>query len=126
MAQHVISPAASRDIQAILAWTYEAFGEGGRLHYETLLVRAILDVAENPERPGSQTRSETAPAVRTYHLCYSRDHVEPASDRVRRPRHFLLYRTKEDSRIEIGRVLHDRLDRARHLPEGYRPADAVE
>ena len=121
MAHYVISPAAYRDIQSILAWTHERFGEQMRLCYESLLLRAILDVAEDPQRPGGQTRSEIAPAARTYHLRHSRDRVDPATDRVRRPRHFLLYRTGEDGRIEIGRVLHDRMDLARHLPEGYLP-----
>jgi toxin ParE1/3/4 len=119
MAHYVISPAAHRDIRSILAWTHERFGQQGRLRYEALLVRAILDLAEDPERTGSQTRSEIAAAARTYHLWHSRDRVEPATDRVRRPRHFLLYRTCEDGRVEIGRVLHDRMDLARHLPDDY-------
>ena len=126
MAHYVISPAADRDIQSILAVTQEQFGTRGRLRYEALLVRAILDVAEDPQRTGSQTRAEIAPAARTYHLWHSRNRVEPASDRVRRPRHFLLYRNCDDGRVEIGRVLHDRMDLARHLPGEYRPSIAEE
>ena len=120
----VISPAAERDILSILAWTHERFGAQGRLRYEALLVRAILDVAHDPGRPGSQTRSEIAPASRTYHLWHSRDRVEPASERVRRPRHFLLYRTRDDGRVEIGRILHDRMDLAQHLPDDFGPESA--
>jgi plasmid stabilization system protein ParE len=52
--------------------------------------------------------------------------VEPASDRVRQPRHFLLYRTCDDGRVEIGRVLHERMDLAQHLPEGYEPKTTSE
>ena len=121
MPRFVISPAAERDIQSILAWTHERFGLQARLRYEALLVRAVLDVADDPGRTGSQTRPEIAPAARTYHLWHSRDRVEPASDRVRRPRHFLLYRTRDDGRVEIGRVLHDRMDLAQHLPDAYGP-----
>ncbi|MGA2035053.1 MAG: type II toxin-antitoxin system RelE/ParE family toxin [Thermoguttaceae bacterium] len=121
MPHYVISPAAERDIQSILAWTDERFGLQGRLRYETLLVRAIVDVADDPQRTGSQTRLEIAPAARTYRLWHSRDRVEPARDRVRRPRHFLLYRIGEDGRVEIGRVLHERMDLAQHLPDDYEP-----
>jgi toxin ParE1/3/4 len=121
MAHHVISPAAERDIQAILAWTHEQFGVRGRLRYEALLVRAIHDVVENPQRTGSQARPEIAPSAWTYHLWHSRDRVEPPGDRVHRPRHVLLYRIGKDGQVEIGRVLHDAMDLARHLPDEYRP-----
>jgi toxin ParE1/3/4 len=119
MPHSVISPAAEQDIESILAWTHRQFGLQGRLRYEALLVRAILDVTESPDRPGSQARPEIATAARTYHLCHSRDRVDDAAGRVRRPRHFLLYRTRDDGRVEIGHVIHERMDLARHLPEGY-------
>jgi toxin ParE1/3/4 len=118
MPRYVIAPAAERDIESILAWTYRQFGPQARLRYEALLLRAILDVAEDPERPGSQNRPEIAPGAQTYHLCYSRSHVR-AGGRVRRPRHFLLYRTREAGQVEIGRVLHERMDLAQHLPDDY-------
>jgi toxin ParE1/3/4 len=121
MSCFAISPAAERDIQSILAWTQERFGSQARLRYEALLIRAILDVVEDPKRPGSQNRPEIASAARTYHLGYSRDRVTPTANRVRRPRHFLLYRTSSDGRIEIGRILHESMDLAAHLPEEYGP-----
>ena len=120
MPRFVISPAAERDIESILAWTHERFGASGRRRYEALLVCAILDVADDAERTGSRNRPEIAAAARTYHLYHSRNRVETATGRVRHPRHFLLYRTCEDGRIEIGRVLHDSMDLARHLLEEYR------
>ena len=116
----IVSPAAERDIESILAWTHNRFGLQARLRYEALLVRAILDVADHVERAGSQTRPEIATAARTYHLYHSRQGVEVAIGRVRRPRHFLLYRTCEDGKIEIGRVLHDSMDLRQHLPDEYR------
>lgn len=61
-----------------------------------------------------------AQAARTYHLRHSRDHVDDTVGRVRRPRHFLLYRMRSDGDVEIARVLHDRMDLERHLPEEYR------
>ncbi len=116
-----ISPAAQDDIESIFAWTHEHFGQQARLRYEALLVQAILDVVDHPDRVGSHARGEIASAARTYHLWHSRNRVEPAGDRVRQPRHFLLYRTGNDGRVEIGRVLHERVDLAQHLPEGYEP-----
>ncbi len=58
MPRYLISPAAERDIESILAWTHERFGQQGRLRYEALLVRAILDLADSPQRTGSLTRPE--------------------------------------------------------------------
>jgi len=107
-------------MQSILAWTHEQFGHQARLRYELLLVRAILDVADDAHRSGSQHRPEIAHDARTYHLWHSRSRVEPACDRVGRPRHFLLFRVRENGLVEIGRVLHDQVDLARHLPEEYK------
>jgi toxin ParE1/3/4 len=120
MARYVLSPAAERDIESILAWTHEQFGTSGRLCYEAMLVRAIIDVVDDPERAGSHSRPEIARAARTYHLCHSRNRVAAGEGRVKQPRHFLLYRICADGRIEIGRVLHDSMELSRHLPEEYR------
>jgi toxin ParE1/3/4 len=121
MVRFRLSPLAERDIEAILAWTHEHFGERGRLRYEALIVRTIQDVADDPMRPGTLARPELTPGARTYHLRLSRDRIMPATDRVRQPRHFLLYRARPDEPVEIGRVLHDGMDLMRHLPDDYRP-----
>lgn len=120
-----IAPAAERDVEAILAWSHQEFGEQVRLRYEELLVQAILDLAEDPERAGSAARLELAPGARTYHLRSSRDHVGPPTGRVRTPRHFIVYRVGTDGCLEIGRVLHESMDLSRHLPPGYQ-ADSSE
>jgi toxin ParE1/3/4 len=41
MPRYVLSPAAQRDIESILAWTHEQFETSGRLRYETLLVQLV-------------------------------------------------------------------------------------
>jgi len=106
----LISPPAERDIAAILRWTHEQFGESARLRYEALLVQAMRDVAENPDRLGSCSRPELAPAARSYHLYHSRNRVARGIGRVKKPRHLLLFRTRSDGALELGRVLHDSLD----------------
>ncbi|HZW31460.1 MAG TPA: type II toxin-antitoxin system RelE/ParE family toxin [Isosphaeraceae bacterium] len=120
MPQYRLSPRAERDIEAILEWSHEHFGERGRLRYEALVMRAIFDVAADPDRAGSHARPEITAAARTYHLRHSRDHVSAAIGKVRHPRHFLVYRLLDDGRVEIGRVLHDVVDLKRHLPDEYR------
>ncbi len=116
----VIAPAAVRDIESILAWTHGHFGERARLRYEALLTRAIIDAADQPDRAGSAGRPEIAPSARTYHLACSRKRVARMIGQIRQPRHFILYRLRADGTVEIGRVLHDSMDLASHLPEEYR------
>ena len=120
MPRFVLAPAAAVDIESILAWSHEHFGEEARRRYEALILKAILDVAERPDRAGVQNRPEIASDARTYHLCYSRHRGAAGIGSVKEPRHFLLFRPRADGAIEIGRVLHDSMDLSRHLPEGYR------
>ncbi len=126
MPHFTISPAAEDDILSILAWTHQRFGERARLRYESLLVQAIADVAQDPERPGSAAREEIVTSARTYHLFSSRNRVDKTIGRVRRPRHFLVYRETSRGRIEIGRVLHDSMDLPAHLPPAYRASLTAE
>ena len=119
----VLAPRAAQDIVAILAWSEEQFGPLARERYERLLEAAIMDIASDPGRPGTQQRPELAEGARTYHLAFSRGHGRSQSGTVRRPRHFLVYRVIGDDRIEIGRVLHDAMELETHLPEWYRYAE---
>lgn len=119
MVRFRLSASAVEDIEAILAWTHGRFGEQVRLRYEELLVQAILDVADDPLRPGSVERPDLARGAYTYHLRYSRARVSPFIGLIREPRHFLLFRITSARNLEIGRVLHDSMDLARHLPPDY-------
>jgi len=62
----VLAPIARIDIREALIWSRERFGEGAAARYRELLKQVILDIADDPERPGSQDREELAPGVRTY------------------------------------------------------------
>lgn len=114
MLRYRLSHAAQRDILDILDWTHEQFGEAARLRYESLILAALRDVASQPNRPGSLARPELGAGVRSWHLRLSRDHVRGGAAAVGRPRHFLVYRSKPDL-LEVGRVLHDAMELARHL-----------
>ena len=51
--------AGRTDIEAILEWSHEEFGEKVRRRYEAvLLIQAIADLGEEPERPASHARPE--------------------------------------------------------------------
>ncbi len=114
-----LSATAREDIVDLLAWTNEHFGEQARLRYERLIVTALRDLAEDPERVGSIDRAELGLHVRSYHLRHSRDRVPGEKGVVRRPRHFLLYRISPAGVIGVGRVLHDAMELERHLPALY-------
>lgn len=115
----VISTAAELDIEAILYWAEKHFGRHARHRYEALLTQAIADLAENPTRTGSHDRPEVAPAARTYHLIHSRRQVPRAVGRVKKPRHFILFR-EGGGHLQVSRVLHDSMDLAEHVPEDFR------
>ena len=115
-----IAPIAKQDIESVLSWTQEEWDEQAGLRYEALLVQAIIDAATNPDLPGGSRRPEIAASARTYHLTHSRNHVATEVGRVKRPRHFLLYRTRPDGSVEIGRVLHESMDITKHLPDEFR------
>jgi toxin ParE1/3/4 len=114
-----LAPAARKDIREVLRWSERKFGESSAARYRSLIKQAVRDVSENPKRPGSKERPEIMiEGARTYHLQFSRSGV--SSPGVKEPRHFLLYRSREDGVVEVARVLHDGYDLVRHLPESYR------
>lgn len=114
MTRYRLSDAAQADVIGILAWTEEQFGEAARLRYERLIVAALRDVAQQPDRAGSILRPELGAGVRSWHLRLSRAHVGKGTMSVRKPRHFLIYRI-EPELVVVGRVLHDMM--ARHLDD---------
>jgi len=114
MARYRLSAAAQTDLIDILAWTHEHFGDAARKRYEALIVAALRDVSAQPDRPGSIERPELGDGVRSWHLHLSRERGRTDSGIVRRPRHFLIYRTETDVTV-VGRVLHDAMELARHL-----------
>ena len=123
MLQYRVSPVAEADLEGILSWTLQTFGNQSRMRYYALISQAILDVADDPQRTGCLSRDILTAGASIYHLTHSRLHVPPASGRVKRPRHFLLFRIVDDGVLEIGRILHDSVELAQHIPQGYSAAD---
>jgi toxin ParE1/3/4 len=112
-----LSENARQDIVNVLRWSESNFGARAAGRYRALLLQALRDIAENPNRPGSSARPELKPGIRAYHLRSSRDRISGTSGVVRSPRHFLLYRQRTEDVIEVVRVLHDARDIERHLED---------
>lgn len=123
-----LSGPARRDIAAILRRSLDEFGEDASLRYEALIQQALCDIGADPERPGSKERAEIMiKGARTWRLELSRTRVSGPG--VKAPRHFILYRRREDGVvhrrredgvIEVARILDHGRDLQRHLPEDYR------
>jgi toxin ParE1/3/4 len=115
-----LSAPAERDIEDILAHSEAEFGEIARLRYETLLTTAFTDLAADPGRAGVRIRDELGPGVRSYHLLLARDRARGANGIVRRPRHLVIFRIVKPDILDIGRILHDAMELANHIPTEYR------
>jgi toxin ParE1/3/4 len=118
----LVADPAALDITEILNRSGLEFGESAKGRYEALIAQGIIDIGQDPRRPGAKSRPELLiPGAYTYHLSFSRSRV--TGRRVRAPRHFLLYRICAPSVVELGRVLDEGVDLVRHLPKAYRRGD---
>jgi toxin ParE1/3/4 len=101
-----LGASAELDFANILKWTTEKFGARQSRLYRDTLVQAIGELANGPDIAGSKVRDEIMRDLRTLHV----------ARHGRRGRHFLLCRVAPGRIIEIGRILHDRMDLQSHLP----------
>ena len=111
-----VSHYAAEDMESILRWTMEQFGEPARLRYEALLDQALVDIASDPFRAGSAARPLVGANVRVYHISGSKRRSGGSQSRVKQPRHLFLYEIV-DTTVRIVRVLHERMDIERHLSD---------
>lgn len=102
-----LGAAAELDFANILKWTTENFGARQSRVYRDTLLQTIGELADGPDVVGSRTRDEILPGLRTLHV----------ARHGRRGSHFLMYRIARRGRIEIVRILHNRMDIQRHIPE---------
>lgn len=71
--------------------------------------RALQDIAENAERPSVSCMEESEVGVYYYHLKHSKRSGRSASNRVRDPRHFVVFRLPSDMEVLVLRILHERM-----------------
>ena len=112
----VVAPAAEADFDEIIRASAETFGEDAAHRYRLLIQQAFADVLARPDRPVAK---DMPADLRLYPIRHSRLGV-PAPDRVGRSRHVLVYRRLGD-RLEIIRILHDRMDIPARLNESMQP-----
>ncbi len=114
-----LTDTAKRDLSNVMEWTVEEFGERAALRYDVLIKQALKDIGADPERPGSNTRpAMMIEGARTYHLQFSKSRAGKPG--VKQPRHFILYRCRENGVVEVARILHDGRDLQLHIPGDYR------
>lgn len=118
MRRLIITDPARDDLADIRRYTRERWGEHTLDAYDALLKQALLDIRDDPNRPGSKDRSDELLApIRSYHIALSRGR---AGSRIKAPRHILLYFEPQQDTVVLSRVLHDSRDLARHLPDEHR------
>ena len=98
---------AEKDFARILKYTRDTFGPRQTDIYRATLLEALAALGDGPDVLGSSARDEILPNLRTLHV----------ARQGRRGRHFIMYRAAEGEVIEIVRILHDRMDPARHIPK---------
>lgn len=104
-----VSADAENDIENVLNWTYEHFGEHKFEEYVSLLDDALTEIAHNPNCPKARPRPDIHQDARTYHI----------QQEGKAARHFLLFRVTGKGAIEIDRLLYDGMDLHRNLPGFY-------
>jgi plasmid stabilization system protein ParE len=109
MLQVALSARALSDIARVLDETQFLFGESARIRYQLLIEQSLVDL--RGIHPAEQSSPELAlpEGVGAYHLSRSRMSVG-RHERVKRPRHYLVYRVVHVELIEIVCLTHDRRD----------------
>ncbi|WP_379956170.1 type II toxin-antitoxin system RelE/ParE family toxin [Dongia sedimenti] len=113
--QYRFAPQAKRDLRDILRESTRMFGPLQRDRYGELIDRAVLLVAQDPQRLGSASRDDLAPDLRSFAVSH-------AAGRAGAAAHVVYYR-REAMRdgspgIVVIRILHSHMDAGRHFPEG--------
>jgi len=109
----VRTPQSLLDLQDCILWSARNFGRQAAYRYKVLLEVSILEIGNNPNLIGSDSINEFDDSIKKYHLRNSRKNAPVGGIIVKRPRHFIVYRVKQDE-IQILRVLHDQMNSPRH------------
>lgn len=120
-----LSAPAEAALDDILEWSAAHFHEAGRRRYAALLVRAMQDVADDPERSGIAWVRVRHASIGLYHLRHSRGDLDPA-DRVNQPRHLVVFRIGADGIVDVLGFIHERMLRDRALRRLARQAGLPE
>ena len=100
---------AERDLLGITLWTVENFGAQQARAYAETLSLAVEALHNGPDILGVTVREDMGPGIRTLHV----------ARHGRKGSHFVVFRAAPKQIIDVLRLLHDRMDLARHLPSSY-------
>ena len=89
---------AGEQLDEILERSEVDWGHDVRLRYAGLIAQAIIDLAENPHRPGA-VRDEGRVL---YHLRHSRPNVPKELGRVKDPRHLIAAKVVGDDLVILA------------------------
>ena len=123
MAGFRLSEAAEAELDGILEWSEARFHEVGRRRYAALLVQAMQDLADDPQRHGVEWVRTAIGRIGLYHAWHSRNHVPDPADRVHEPRHAVVFRSAGNGAVDVLGFLHDRMLRGRALRRIARASD---
>ncbi|MGV3580648.1 type II toxin-antitoxin system RelE/ParE family toxin [Brevundimonas sp.] len=105
-----ITEAAQRDIEDLIAFSRRRFGELRADRYQALLLAALLDLRDDPDRPGVRCDDRLQEGIRLFHM---RSVSRPVTG-VRSPRHWIVFRVR-GPQLRVMRVLHEKMDLVAHL-----------
>jgi toxin ParE1/3/4 len=111
---------AQTDLVIILGDGAEKWGAEASRRYGVTLMRAMRQVASDPQGRLTRPRSDLRPDLRSFHLRHVRQGARQAA--VKRPVHVIYYRVAEPGLVEIARILHERMEPARQFDV---PADEL-
>lgn len=101
---------AEHDLENILTYTAEQFGEHQYWIYRQLLKEALELLSSDPFNVVTRERKELCKDARTYNI----------SQPNRKASYFILYRVnKEKAKVEIGRILHKKMDFSTQIPPEF-------
>jgi len=97
---------AREQVTAIIRRSELDWGAPAADRYLALLLTAMQDVADDPQRPGSR---QIDPNLLVYHIRHSRNRVPDPPGRVRSPRHYLVYGPIGPDLVSIYGLFFDRI-----------------
>ena len=100
MADYILSPLAVADLEVIFEYTLQTWGEEQFDRYRRALTLALESLAKNPLARGSKARDDLMTGCRFFRV----EH------------HYIVYRRAKDG-IEVGRILHERMNFERQLED---------
>lgn len=115
MAAFRLTGPAEVELDGILDWSERNFHEVGRRRYAVLLVQAMQDIADDPQRYGIDWVQTGRQRVGLYHTWHSRTHIADPAERVQAPRHLIVFRIAGDGVIDILGFAHESMLRGRAL-----------